>query len=112
MRKSLSRVLYLIGLVVVIVGGILEGVSLAGIHVNQTTGAITGAPNSVLLIVAGLLLAVGGILAFVAWIGALVKTAQLGRWGWFVCLIIFSGITMLIYIFGGPETRPVQRQVA
>ena len=74
MRKSLSRMLYLIGLVVVIVGGILEGVSLAGMHMDQTTGAITGA-NSGLLIVAGLLLAVGGILAFVAWIGALVKTA-------------------------------------
>ena len=111
MRKSLSRMLYLIGLVVVIVGGILEGVSLAGMHMDQTTGAITGA-NSGLLIVAGLLLAVGGILAFVAWIGALVKTTQLGRWGWFVCLIIFSGITMLIYIFAGPETRPVQKQIA
>ena len=46
--------------------------------------------------------AIGGILALIAWIGALINSAKANRWGWFVCLIIFSGITMLVYLFAGP----------
>ncbi|BCL83037.1 hypothetical protein ccbrp13_55020 [Ktedonobacteria bacterium brp13] len=57
-----------------------------------------------LTVIGGLLVFIGGILVLIAWIGALIKTAKLGRWGWFVCLIIFSGITLLIYIFWGPTT--------
>jgi hypothetical protein len=29
----------------------------------------------------------------------------LGQWVWFILLIVFSGITMLVYIFAGP-TQP------
>ena len=52
-----------------------------------------------------LLLIVGGIFSLIAWIGALIKTAKLGQWLWFILLIVFSGITMLVYIFAGP-TKP------
>ncbi len=108
MSKSLSRNLYLIAILGLIVGFVL---SIAA--ASQTTTAADGTPTvtstGALLALVGLALyAIAGILAFVAWIGALIKTAQLQRWGWFVCLIIFSGITMLIYIFAGPETAPNQ----
>ncbi len=48
-----------------------------------------------------LLLIIGGILSLVAWIGTLIATAKQGRWGWFVCTIIFSYITELIYLIAG-----------
>lgn len=48
---------------------------------------------------------VGGITTFVGYLGALIKMAQLEQWLWFILLIAFSGITMLVYIFVGPERR-------
>ena len=104
MRKSLSRTLYLLAILGFIVGFVLTIVG-----ASQTTTAADGtatvsSTGALIALVALVIYAIAGILAFVAWIGALIKTAQLQRWGWFVCLIIFSGITMLIYIFAGPET--------
>jgi len=110
MSKSLSRTLYLIGLGVVIVATILLIAGLAGSTTgpgaNGTT-TITSVGNPALVGIAVFVYVVGGILSFIAYIGALIKTAMLGRWGWFVCLLLISGITMLVYIFAGPETRPV-----
>ena len=108
MSKSLSRTLYLIAIV-----GFIIGLVIAGVGASQTTTAADGTTTltgtgATLALVGLALYVIAGILAFVAWIGALIKTAQLQRWGWFVCLIIFSGITMLIYIFAGPETAPNQ----
>lgn len=115
MSKSLSRTLYLIGLGVVIVAVILLVAGLAGSTTStdpitgQTT--ITSVGNPALLGISTVFFVVGGILSFVAYVGALIKTASLGRWGWFVCLLLISGITMLVYIFAGPETRPNQQMV-
>jgi len=91
MSRSLSRNFYLIGVLIVFISFILT--------TNRTTSVL----GSIILLI-------GGIVAFVAWIGALVKTAQLGRWGWFVCLIVFSIIAMLIYIFSGPQTPKAASQ--
>lgn len=49
-----------------------------------------------------ILLAIGGILGVVAWIGTLMATAKLKRWGWLICTIIFSHITELVYLIVGP----------
>src|ERR1700676_2756292 len=110
MPKAVSRTLYLIGLGIVIVGGILFGVSFAGsiTGIDPNTGAttITSIGNPALFGIGIFFFVIGGILGFIAYIGALIKTAMLGRWGWFVCLLLLSGITMLVYIFAGPETRP------
>jgi hypothetical protein len=110
MPKAVSRTLYLIGLGIVIVGGILFGVSFAGstTGIDPNTGAttITSLGNPALFGIGIFFFVIGGILGFIAYIGALVKTAMLGRWGWFICLLLISGITMLVYIFAGPETRP------
>ncbi|HEV8192811.1 MAG TPA: hypothetical protein VGP82_15205 [Ktedonobacterales bacterium] len=106
MSKSLSRNLYLLGILGFIVAFVVLTVSAAGATANAD-GTITGG-NAALALVSTLLFAVAGIITFIAWIGALIKTAQLQRWGWFVCLIVFSGITMLIYVFAGPETAKEQ----
>lgn len=105
MSKSLSRNLYLVGIVAFIIA-----FALTVVGASQTTTAADGtatisATGGILAMVGLVLYIIGAILVLVAWIGALVKTAQLQAWGWFVCLLIFSGITMLIYIFAGPETR-------
>ena len=106
MKRSLSRTLYLIGLVMIIVASILLGVSLIGSTAStaESSGSIG---NPVLFGISLFLMFVAAIPLIVAWIGALVKMAQLSRWGWFVCLFFFSGITMLVYIFAGPETPAV-----
>ena len=103
MKRSLSRTLYLIGLVMIIVASILLGVSLIGSTAStaESSGSIG---NPVLFGISLFLMFVAAIPLIVAWI---VKMAQLSRWGWFVCLFFFSGITMLVYIFAGPETPAV-----
>jgi MFS family permease len=108
LSKSLTRTLYLLSIL-----GFIIGIVLTVVTAGQTSTAADGTPTlsstgAALGLVGIVLYIIAGILAFVAWIGALIKTAQLQRWGWFVCLIIFSGITMLIYIFAGPETAKEQ----
>ncbi len=111
MKRSLSRTLYLIALGIGIVATILLFVSLIGS--TPTTDTSQGSiGNPVLFGISLFLLFASAIPALVAWIGALVKMAQLSRWGWFVCLFFFSGITMLIYIFAGPETPAVPQGAA
>jgi hypothetical protein len=111
MSKGLSRTLYLIGLGVIIVAVIMLVAGLAGstTAVDPNTGqtVVTSVGNPALIGISTVFFIIGGILSFVAYVGALIKTAMLGRWGWFVCLLLISGITMLIYIFAGPETRAV-----
>lgn len=104
--RSLSRNLYLIGLAITIVAIILLIASFAGSQTTTVNGytQVTSVGNPALLGVSIVLFVISGIIEVIAWIGALVKTAQLGRWGWFICLLLFSGITMLIYIFAGPQT--------
>jgi len=48
---------------------------------------------------------IGALTSFVGYIGALIKMARLDQWIWFILLLAFSGVTMLVYIFVGPETR-------
>src|ERR1700730_6801009 len=105
MRKSRSRTLYLIGLLLAIVGNFLRLVDLSH-HTNPANGFVTGSTPAVSLI-SGLLLSIGFLLGVVAWIGALVRTARLHYWGWFIFLLLLSGLAMLVYIFAGPETQIV-----
>lgn len=81
MSKKIIIILYLIG---GFVAGL--GVGLAA------TGSGLAIPLEV----------IGGLGAFVAWAGALVNSAKARRWGWVACLIVFSAISMLAYLFIGP----------
>lgn len=110
MRKSVSRTLYLLAIVCAIGAAALIFLGVQGSTVNafpgpySFSGSLTSIGNPILFFAGVAVGALGSILSLIAWIGALVRTAQLGRWGWFVCLIVLSGITMLIYIFAGPTT--------
>lgn len=102
MNKSLSRLLYLLSILCAIVGSLLLARGYMGstmlpdgtTHLAHTGSAVIGIVLEFIAIV----------FAFIAWIGALIRMARLRRWGWFTCLIIFSSIAMLFYIFFGPKT--------
>jgi hypothetical protein len=105
MSRSLSRTLYLIGIGILILGGILLAIGIpGGTTTTDANGVHVTTPGNGALFGIGLtLMLLASIPMFVAWIGALVRTAQLGTWGWFVALLLVSGIAMLIYIFFGPD---------
>jgi hypothetical protein len=75
--------------------------------VDPTTGAttvhVTSVGNPALLVLAILLFVAAGIVGFVAWIGALIRTARLQSWGWFAAILIIGPLVALIFSFVGPE---------
>jgi len=109
-----------IGSVIAIVGGVVA--MALGLLVALTTGTfemtgpdVTGvelsasAPVVLVFGVIGVIAIVGGgIGQFVAWIGALVNTANLSDKTWFVVLLVlglfsFGFIGMVVYILAGPD---------
>jgi len=111
MSKANSRILYLVGVGICLVATIPLVFGLVGS--TTTTTAVNGVVttqlisfgNATLFWLAIGMYIVGGITAFVGYIGALIKMAQLEQWLWLILLLVFSGITMLVYIFAGPETH-------
>lgn len=116
MRKSTSRALYLLAILLDIVGIAVfifgaVGTNFSNLNSLAASGHLfipADMNNSMFTLLGALIFLLGGLLAFIAWLGALIRTARLGRWGWFICLILFSSLTMLIYIFAGPTTRAGQ----
>jgi hypothetical protein len=114
MRRSLVRVFYLIGLAVAAVGVVILLLSLAN-GVTTTTnayGGTTTTPNNTALFAVGIvIISLGSLAVTVAWIGALIRTAQLAEWTWFVLLLVFQGITLLVYVIAGPDQARPAAQV-
>lgn len=100
MSRATVRKVFVTGLVLWVVGAVLAALSARS---GQTAG------NS--LYVAGLVLVgFGGLIEVVSWIMALISTAVLGRWGWFVVTLILGivgavVVAMIIYSFLGPSQR-------
>jgi hypothetical protein len=107
MRKKTIAWLFIIGIIVAIVGGIIYGVGIAG-AVNTATvnadGTVTGVSAGLVgtALVGLLVIVLGSVFGFISWIGALVATGKQGRWGWFVCIFLFSGIAEIVYLIAGP----------
>ena len=102
MSKATSRRLFLTAILLWIVGGVL-------IYLGAN-GTQSGAGPSTLTTIGAVVAGIGGILNLVAWIGALIRTAVLGRWGWFLALLVLGllglvVIVMLVYVLGGPDER-------
>jgi hypothetical protein len=63
---------------------------------------------------------IGSIAGLVAWIGALINTAQLDDKAWFVVLLVlgllsFGFVAMIAYVIAGPDgtvVRPLQTTYA
>jgi hypothetical protein len=89
MKKSFSRYFSILGLLSLGGGIVLNGIAF------QTSHLGAGMPFIFLAL----------IFFLISWVGALIKTAQLGSWGWFISLLIFSVPTLLFYIFWGPNSH-------
>jgi hypothetical protein len=92
---------------------VMRGPDVVGI---QPTGY--GVTVVILATVAILTIIAGGIGQFVAWIGAVLNTAQLEDTTWFIILLLlgvlsFGFIAMLAYVLAGPDgTAPVAQSPA
>lgn len=53
-----------------------------------------------------LLFIVAGLLATIAWIGALIRAARMQTWVWFVIILLLHGVGTLIYAIAGPASQP------
>lgn len=109
MNKRNILVLTILGIVLVVIGFVVSGASLAGAAAacqgatdtsNCGSGAVLGGS-----LIALLVFLVGGVAGFIAWIMGLVKTAQIGRWGWFVAVLLLGMLGTLIYGLAGPTER-------
>ena len=81
---------------------------LFGCHSSSLYGPpATGcAPATSTAITIGIALYVGGLVAaLLAWIGGLIKTGRIGRWGWFVVVLLLSPLGSLLYGLVGPSRR-------
>lgn len=112
MSKGQSRIWFLVGVVIVLLATVPLVFGLLGSTfstVYPPSGGVVheliAFGNPALFWLAIGMYVVGGIVAFVGYLGALIKMAQLEQWIWFILLLLFSGITMLVYIFVGPETH-------
>jgi hypothetical protein len=95
MKKSLSLILYIVGVLL-----LTTAVKLPVLYGSQTAS------------LAVVLALVGGIVFAIAWIGALIRTARLGYWGWFTFVLLLSVIALLIYLFWGPTPEKVKSVAA
>jgi uncharacterized membrane protein YhhN len=81
MDRQLTRYLFLAGL----------AISIIGFVINKNGNVIS---------------TVGSLVGLVAYIGALIRLAQLSRWGWFIGILpITFGIGYLAYLIAGPTTQ-------
>ena len=100
MSRATVRKVFVTGLVLWVVGAVLAALS-----------ARSGDSGSHTLYVAGLILVgFGGIIEVISWIMALISSAVLGRWGWFIVTLILGLIgllliIMIIYSLVGPSQR-------
>jgi hypothetical protein len=108
MRRSLVRRFFWGGLALIVVGVAVLLLSLtSGVTTVNNLGQAMTTPNGVPLFIAGVAICVIGAIAVnVAWIGALIRTAQLGQWAWFVFLFVFHGVMLLAYVIAGPDQPP------
>ena len=90
MNKTLSLILSIVGILLLIAAAKLS--------------ILYGSSTAFLALV---LAVIGGIVFAIAWISALIRTARSSRWGWLVLLLLFSVVSLLIYLLWGPTPENV-----
>ena len=135
MRKSTVTRVWLIGLVAMLAGFVIAGVSLGLMLANggTYTHAVSGNGYDFtptlngyfwttvsFIVVGGVLALAGGVTQLVAWVGALVNTYPLADRTWFIVLLVGGLIglaiglaqpaVMIAYIIAGPDGAEAQRE--
>jgi hypothetical protein len=119
MHKTLIRKLF-VGSLIALAGGLVllaltGGLAIANSSLVKNGPDVTGihatALGWVMIGLAGvaiLVLVAAAITQFVAWVGAVINTAQLQDKTWFIVLLVtgllsFGFIAMIVYLIAGPE---------
>ena len=89
---------------------VMDGPDVTGVQFTAFGWSMVG-----LMIIGGFSMIGGAIAGLVAWIGALLNTAQLDDKLWFVLLLVlgllsFGFIAMVTYVIAGPDETLVQRR--
>ena len=114
MRKRTILWLVLSGIILAIIGTALfvpAVVSAAG-HCTQAqlnNGTCNITPTSVqsaAIAVGVILWIIAAILDLIAWIMALIRSARMRSWGWFIVVLLIHGLGTLIYAIAGPPDQP------
>lgn len=112
MSKKTIAFLYVPGIILAIIGYVFIFMAAAAaapaIQAATTPAALQAAAATATSPLGLALTGIGGILLFISWIGALVATARLGRWGWFCVVLLLSWlftIAELIYLIAGPNVK-------
>ena len=103
MTKSMLARIWVVGLALIALGGMLM---LVGVVLGSSRSGSAAGPFAF----GWVALAIGGLMQFVAWVMALLATARVQRWGWFASLLVLGvfGLeffVMLAYILWGPAER-------
>ena len=90
---------------------VVDGSDVTGVRFTAFGWSMTG-----LMILGGFAMIGGAIAGLVAWIGALINTAQLEDKTWFVLLLVlgllsFGFIAMVAYVIAGPDGTQAPRQL-
>ena len=122
MKKSVVRNLSLANLVLAIIGVgafIASAISAAQTSTTSTTAAASPSlTTSGPMLIGSLFFLVAIVCGLIAWIGGLIATAKIQRWGWFVAVLLLGSLGALIWGIGGPTeastpqmppTYPAQR---
>lgn len=96
MRKSTILVYWVGGLLFTVIGAIL---------LFQTPPQEIEAPTSLQspVMIPVFLLMIASVANLIAWIGALILLIRLGAWGWFIAVLLLSGMGMLGFLIFGPD---------
>lgn len=133
-KPQITRI-WVIGVIVMVIGLIVGGISMGLMFANAGTWAPAASGNGYdfvprtdsyfwttvsFLIVGGVIVAAGGIAQLVAWVGALVNTYQLQDRTWFIVLLaggligLAVGLThfavMIAYVIAGPDGVSAEQQ--
>ncbi|HEY3991337.1 MAG TPA: hypothetical protein VGM01_00535 [Ktedonobacteraceae bacterium] len=111
MKKKTILILWIVGFVIALIGTglFVPSIVAAANHctIDQFGGKSCALPPTDPLTYVGLIgvvaLIIGGLLHFISWIGALVRSARTSAWLWFVITLIFSSLGTLIYAIVTPS---------
>ena len=113
MTKRTMGIFFIVSILMDLIGlGLLVGGLVGSTYTTSTTGSSTSAQvtnfgNLPLFVIGVILLSLSAIPFLIAWIGVLINLARFQEWVWFVLMLIFSWITLLVYLFAGPTSPRV-----
>lgn len=113
LKKKTILILWIVGFVLALIGAALfvPAIIAAANHCTinqfgkQNCSLPTSDPQTFMGLIGVVILLIGSLISLIAWIGALVRSAKMGSWGWFVVVLIFSGLGTLIYVLAGPSEQ-------